>query len=258
MKTYRELMERQRRLNEDAPPRTVLHMARKDTGKRESISRLAATAAVAAAVVSLFVIYDHYSDYRFGDVKTSAESEDQAEVENLAGMTPQVTSVREAYTIEETEALLIEADIYRVAIPLSMEEQFALYNASQEFGVDYFLMIALIHRETNFRNIPGDGGDSIGYAQVQPKWWSGLMEDIGAKDLTVPEDNFRTACAILASLTERYGNIEDALTAYNRGKPGSSEYATAILMNAENWRKAGSVDNVDNMEIDPATTFHEE
>ena len=230
----------------------------KALGKRESISRAVATAAAAAAIVSLFVLYDRCTDFRSEGVKIPAENESPAEMEKSADMTPRDVAAREANTIEGTEKALIEADIYRAAIPLSIDEQFALYNAAQEFGVDYFLMIALIHRETNFRNIPGDGGDSIGYAQVQRKWWSGLMEEIGAKDLTVPEDNFRTACAILASLTERYGNIEDALTAYNRGKPGSSEYATAIMMNAENWRKAGSVDNVDNMEINPATTFHEE
>ena len=39
------------------------------------------------------------------------------------------------------------------------------------------------------------------------------MEEIGARDLTDPEDNFRTGCAILRQLLDKHGNIEDALSA---------------------------------------------
>lgn len=227
MRSRDDLLDRQRCLNGDAPPLTVLHMARKDTGKRGRFPRAVVCAAVATVVaVSLLAVCGHHANSRAGAVKTPAENENQADVEKTAYMKPLEVSV--------------EPDIYRPEIPLTYDEQLSLYNAAQEFGVDYFLMIALIHRETNFRNIPGDGGESIGYAQIQPKWWSELMEEIGAVDLTVPEDNFRTACAILASLAERYGNIEDALTAYNRGTPGFSQYAKTILVNAENWREAAN------------------
>ena len=258
MKTYRELLERQRRLKEDAPPRTVLHMARKDTGKRERISRVVITAAAAAVIVSFFAICDRCADICSGAAKTHMENRSSLEIRNST-QAPTTTLVREEESIEGAEAAIIEADIYRSDIPLTFDDQIALYNAAQEFNIDYFLMVALIDRETDFRNISGDGGDSIGYTQVQPKWWRGLMEEIGAKDLTVPEDNFRTACAILALLAERYGNIEDVLTAYNSGHPGHSQYATAILNDAERWRYAGSVDNVDNnRDINPTITFREE
>ena len=68
------------------------------------------------------------------------------------------------------------------------------------------------------------------------------MEEIGADDLTDPFDNFRTACAILASHIERYGSVEAALTAYNRGSPGHSKYASGVLANAEKWRSADGND----------------
>lgn len=241
MRSYEDLLKRQRRLNHDAAPPTVLHMGRKDHGRRRNIYRaVAATVVVMTVFAMLLVLCGRSSDLTSKDEEIPAEEELPTETEKMA-----ITAVEEAYDTEShsaegVEAELIVSDIYRASIPLSFDEQIALYNASQEFGVDYFLMVALIHRETNFRNIPGDGGESIGYAQIQPKWWGELMAEIGAEDLTDPEDNFRTACAILATLAERYGSIEDALTAYNRGTPGFSQYAKTILVNAEHWREAAN------------------
>lgn len=129
-------------------------------------------------------------------------------------------------------------DFYSEEIPLTFEEQSALYDASNEFGVDYCVMLGLIERETEFRNIYGDGGNSCGYCQIQPKWWRSLMNEIGTRNLNVPKDNFRTACAIVSELTDKYGSLSGALTAYNKGSYDGtvSKYAVAVLQNAEKWR----------------------
>ena len=116
---------------------------------------------------------------------------------------------------------------------LSYDLQAKLYSACQEFGVDYELALAVIEQETGFRNLVGDGGDSVGYMQIQRRWWSELMADIGAEDLTDPEDNFRTGCAILRELLDKYENTEDALTAYNSGRPGSSSYSRSVMEKME-------------------------
>jgi soluble lytic murein transglycosylase-like protein len=75
---------------------------------------------------------------------------------------------------------------------------------------------------------------------VWRKWWSKKMKDIGADDLNIPEDNFRTACAILRELTDTYGSTAGALTAYNQGSYNGTvtNYATTVLENAEKWRNA--------------------
>ena len=137
---------------------------------------------------------------------------------------------------EKIEAALVKQGYFRDDIPLSYIEQDYLHTAASEFGVDYYVMVALIERETNFQNIYGDGGNAYGYCQIWPKWWSGLMAEIGAEDLNKPYDNFRTACAILAHLTDYYGSTRDALTHYNTGSPGESEYAKTILERSEVWR----------------------
>ncbi len=141
------------------------------------------------------------------------------------------TEVTEEVTEEYT-------DYFSEVIPLSYTEQQDLYNAAEEFGVDYYTMLGLIEKETNFRNVYGDGGKAYGYCQVWLKWWKGKMQNIGAHDLNTPKDNFRTACAIMAELTDRYESTAGALTAYNKGSFNGTvtEYATAVLANAEKWR----------------------
>lgn len=125
------------------------------------------------------------------------------------------------------------------AVPLSYEEQEALYGACEEFSVDYPLMLALIERETHFKNEIGDGGKSYGFCQIQPRWWSETAESIGVTDLMEPEGNFRTGCAILTHLLDVYGcgNLTDALTAYNTGHGGASEYARDVLEKQGKWQR---------------------
>lgn len=124
---------------------------------------------------------------------------------------------------------MVEGTYLRADHPLSYEEQAALYGACLEFGVDYALAQAVIEQETGFRNVVGDSGASVGFMQIQKRWWSELMAEIGAEDLTDPKDNFRTGCAILRQLLDKYESAEDALTAYNSGRPGSSKYSRAVL-----------------------------
>lgn len=122
-------------------------------------------------------------------------------------------------------------------LPLNQDLQEALWEACQEFGIDYALALAIIEQETNYSNILGDGGASVGFFQIQPRWWGELMERIGTGDLTDPVDNFRTGCAVLRELLLRYdGSVTDALTAYNTGHPGQSAYASAVMEAAKGWR----------------------
>lgn len=151
------------------------------------------------------------------------------------------TKEDEPKTIEIAE-VNVQAPIvkeYILDIPLSCGLQEELYGACEEFGVDYYIMIALIEKETRFTNVIGDGGASYGYCQIQPRWWSGLMAEIGATDLMIPKDNFRTACAIMAKLTRLYHTTEGALVAYNQGhyRGYSTQYSREIIANAEKYRQ---------------------
>lgn len=157
------------------------------------------------------------------------EAEPEAESSVEAVETAAVMPVPAAQEPQDRQLGPCEDTYLREDIPLSYELQAMLYGACQEFEIDFDMALAVIEQETNFRNVTGDDGASVGYMQVQDRWWSGLMEEIGARDLTEPEDNFRTGCAILRQLLDKHGNIEDALSAYNTGRPGETRYSREVM-----------------------------
>ena len=114
-------------------------------------------------------------------------------------------------------------------ISLEYDLQELLWAACEETGCPYELALAVIFRESTYRNVNGDNGNSIGYMQVQPRWHQERMERLGVTDLSDPLSNFRVGCDLLAELIEKYGSVESALTCYNTGSPGTSKYADRVL-----------------------------
>ena len=120
-----------------------------------------------------------------------------------------------------------------------------LFNAAEAFDIWYPLAVAMVDVETSFRNVAGDGGASIGYLQVNGTLHTDLMEQVGATDLWVPRDNFRTGLAYLAQQMERTDTVHKALMAYNMGPSGAaavwergiyeSEYSQKVMERAEYW-----------------------
>ena len=74
--------------------------------------------------------------------------------------------------------------------------------------------------------------------QIQPRWHEERMERLGVTDLSDPYSNFRVGCDFLAELLSKY-TLEEALTAYNSGKAGKSEYATSVMEYMEEYNRAG-------------------
>lgn len=114
-------------------------------------------------------------------------------------------------------------------ISFAPELQELLWCACEETGCPYELALSVIWCETHFQNVNGDGGNSIGYMQIQPKWHKARMEKLGVTDLSDPLSNFRVGCDFLAELIDKYGSEEMALTCYNTGSPGKSKYATRVI-----------------------------
>lgn len=156
--------------------------------------------------------------------------------------TPAPVTAAEAVTVEHVPAMVLtldapcldtearepESPFYRENIPLDYETQELLYEACGETGIRYELALAIVWRETTFRNIIGDGGESYGYMQVQPKWHAGRMTRLGVDDLMDPAGNFRVGLDYLAELLDKY-ELPEALTAYNTGSPGHNQYADDVI-----------------------------
>lgn len=129
---------------------------------------------------------------------------------------------------EYIEAALYASGYFREDVPIDGDTQALLRAACEETGIPYELALAVIRQETEFRNVTGDDGRSVGYMQVQRRWHEDRMARLGVTDLTDPYGNFRVGCDYLAELLGEYP-LEEALTAYNSGKPGKSTYASNVM-----------------------------
>ena len=98
-------------------------------------------------------------------------------------------------------------------------------------GVDPNIVKAIIKEESGGNpNAVGDGGESIGLMQIQPKHHQKRMEELGIVSLFDPQENVIVGCNILAELYDKYGNYEDALSVYNSGNTEDGKaYAERIL-----------------------------
>lgn len=85
--------------------------------------------------------------------------------------------VQEDYENEKIEAALYASGYFREDIPLDGELQSQLRAACEESGVEYTLMLAVIRKETGYRNVKGDGGPVGATARCNPggtrPGWSG-------------------------------------------------------------------------------------
>lgn len=146
------------------------------------------------------------------------------------------TWAEDPYESEKIEQALIEQGYFRDDVPLTYDEQDFLHTACQEAGVPYALALAVIERETQFQNLVGDDGASLGYMQVQERWHKDRMDRLGVTDLMDPFGNFRVGCDYLEELLGKYP-VPEALTAYNSGSPGRNQYSYDVMDNYEKWKE---------------------
>ena len=162
----------------------------------------------------------------FWPAKAAKAAEDTEEAEERTKCV--IEELKEDFENEYIEAALYASGYFREDVPLDGDTQAFLRAACEETGIPYELALAVIRQETEFRNVVGDDGRSVGYMQVQRRWHEDRMARLGVTDLTDPYGNFRVGCDYMAELLGKYP-LEEALTAYNSGKPGKSAYASNVL-----------------------------
>ena len=147
---------------------------------------------------------------------------------------PTTTTTTTVITTTTTTAPQLQ---YFTNVPLSHELQDYIISTCRDYAVDPAIVMAMIKKESNYNpdNI-GDGGESYGLMQVQPKWHSKRMQKLGCTHLLDPYHNVTVAIDYLAELLVKYdGDYGKALTAYNQGsyRGTVTDYAKAVLNNAE-------------------------
>lgn len=141
-------------------------------------------------------------------------------------------------TTEPTEETTVatEPPVVLYDVPLDKDLQLHIIENSEEMGIDPAIIMAMAYKESTYRtDAIGDGGNSLGLLQVQPRWHSARMDRLGCPNLLDPYQNVVVGIDYLCELLNRYGDMAKALTAYNRGHYNGTvtQYAKTILAQAE-------------------------
>lgn len=122
--------------------------------------------------------------------------------------------------IKQTEAKAVKVEEVK---ELSIYERYG-----KQYGISPKLLKAIAKVESGEQpSMVGDDGESVGLFQIQPKWHAQRLKE--GESLLDPDVNARIACEILTELMDKYGTLDEVLTAYNCGHDtGSREYANRI------------------------------
>lgn len=98
-------------------------------------------------------------------------------------------------------------------------------NAAAEFGLDAYLVMAVVHTESRGDAAAVSAAGAIGLMQIMPATGEWIAAKLGLPEYTEasladPGANARLGCWYLAYLLDKYGDTRTALAAYNAG-PGN-------------------------------------
>lgn len=151
---------------------------------------------------------------------------------------PKVTETATDAIETKTDIIVTDTDTVeesttpRYNVNLSVEVQECIVAECEKHNINPDIVIAQIKKESDFdANAVGDGGNSFGLMQIQPRWHSKRMERLGCTDLFDPIQNVKVGIDYLAEKYKEYGDIGLALTAYNAGsaRNGMNGYAIAVM-----------------------------
>lgn len=125
--------------------------------------------------------------------------------------------------------------------------QVYLWCICKDAGVDYYMVLALIERESGYKwDATGDSGNSKGLMQIQERWHTERMEALGVEDLYNPYSNMRVGVNYIKEIQDRYlasSGAHCVLMVYNMGASGannlwaegiySTAYTKQILQRAQ-------------------------
>ena len=115
--------------------------------------------------------------------------------------------------------------ISKLRYPLRYE--FYISSSASEFGLDKFLVAAVIKTESNFIH-DAHSGKARGLMQLTDEtalWIADKMKiDFSENDVNDPEKNIRMGCWYLKYLIDKYDDVNTALAAYNGGMGNVSKW----------------------------------
>lgn len=148
----------------------------------------------------------------------------QVDEEEITSIIQPLTNYTEvAPSVEHIEMPLDDAEVLPVVkawddIPLDYDLQVALYDKCEELNISFWFMLSLLESESSYRaNAKGDGGNSIGYMQINKVNWERMKTQYGL-DVHQPLDNLYCGCYMVAELFEKYDTEEKVIMGYKCGE----------------------------------------
>lgn len=149
---------------------------------------------------------------------------DQAIQKHVAVMQAEISDLRTLINKDITEELIsLKILVLRPSVPYHTARDIAaaIYKYAQRYQRDPDLILSIMRIESGFAPRAVSKMGAMGLMQVMPQWIDVL--DIQC-DLYDPECNVKYGLQILGSYEQLYGDLDMALTAFNRG-PGPVDYA---------------------------------
>lgn len=104
-------------------------------------------------------------------------------------------------------------------VPLEGKYQVHAQELCYEYHISYSLVLAVVESESSFIWQEGDGGKSIGWAQIRKCNW--YKYGLDASD---PYDNLEIGIRMLADLKEKYHEFDKIIMAYKGGESAMLEW----------------------------------
>lgn len=169
------------------------------------------------------------------------------------------TDVPQIVEEKADENTVVQVAIYPV--PLDEDLQLFIIRSCEARHIDPAVVLAMIEKESGYNaSAVGDSGNSLGLMQIQPRWHSERMRELGCEDLLDPYQNVTVGIDILTTLSETGKPTEWVLMAYNGGTKDAyrreatgevSSYAKEVLQISNRLKEGVQMIYTD----DPAADF---
>ena len=119
------------------------------------------------------------------------------------------------------QAQASEEGVFYQDVPMSEEDQKAIFDICNDYKIAYTLVMAIIEHESSFdASARSKTGDS-GLMQIND-CNSARLAELGFTDLYDARENVEAAVYILRELFSKYGEVEAVLMCYNMGEAGAA------------------------------------
>lgn len=120
-------------------------------------------------------------------------------------------------------------------IPLDADTQIFMQQQCQDHHISYEFVLALMESESGFdKDAVGDGGNSIGYMQINRANWQRMADEYGL-DVNNYTDNIQAGITILGELFDKYEDPYLVILCYKAGETGGAKLYKAEAFKSDTY-----------------------